>query len=37
MSTAEEDTELRDLVSQTLEKNGSLARIRVSISFMLLK
>ncbi|KAF7273771.1 hypothetical protein GWI33_013526 [Rhynchophorus ferrugineus] len=31
MSTVEEDTELRDLVSQTLEKNGSLAKIRAEL------
>ena len=27
--SVEEDTELRDLVSQTLENNGVLAKIRV--------
>lgn len=29
MSVLEEDVELRDLMTQALEKNGSLAKIRV--------
>lgn len=32
MST-EEDTELRDLVAQTLEANGVLGKIRVKLTF----
>ncbi|XP_030761470.1 bromodomain-containing protein DDB_G0270170-like [Sitophilus oryzae] len=31
MSTIEEDVELRDLVSQTLEKNGCLAKLRAEL------
>jgi len=30
--SAEEDTELRDLVAQTLEANGVLGKIRVSLT-----
>ena len=33
----EEDTELRDLVVQTLENNGVLAKVRASIFFFFLK
>ena len=31
--SADEDTELRDLVAQTLETNGTLGKIRVSFTF----
>ena len=33
--SAEEDTELRDLVAQTLEANGVLGRIRVNLMSIL--
>lgn len=33
--SADEDTELRDLVAQTLETNGVLGKIRVSMQILL--
>ena len=32
--SAEEDTELRDLVAQTLEANGVLGKIRVNLTYV---
>ena len=34
MMSAEEDTELRDLVAQTLEANGVLGKIRVNLTYV---
>lgn len=35
--SADEDTELRDLVAQTLEANGVLGKIRVNMALILIK
>lgn len=35
--SADEDTELRDLVAQTLEANGVLGKIRVNMASVLIK
>lgn len=35
--SADEDTELRDLVAQTLEANGVLGKIRVNMASILIK
>lgn len=34
MSIVEDDTELRDLLVQTLEKNGTMAKLRVSTYYI---
>lgn len=34
--SADEDTELRDLVAQTLESNGVLGKIRVKLKILLI-
>lgn len=37
MSMVEEDVELRDLLAQTLEKNGCLSKLRVSYNILYVK